>query len=117
MRLLDVAAKYALSGDKRKDYLIAALVERSDGAITISRNSLSREREPNSHAEFKALRKADSGCILYVARVLRSNGQWAMCKPCKRCQAIIKSRRVYKVYYTIGPNEYGVWYVNKTKEP
>lgn len=121
MRLLELAAAIAKGGkssvaNKKKNYLIAAIAQRTDGAIVISQNSQTKEPEPNAHAEVRVLKKADIGCTLYVARVLR-DGTWAMAKPCNKCQTRIRNRGVKRVYYTIGPDEWGVWDVNKEKRP
>jgi tRNA(Arg) A34 adenosine deaminase TadA len=121
MKLLKIAAAVAFGNQSknpflRKDYLLAAVIQRRDGAIVVSTNSLSHLPTPSGHAEARAIRKADVGCVLYVARVTR-DGQWAMSKPCKHCQALIRNRGIRKVYYTIGPNEYGIWNVGKDKTP
>lgn len=115
MKLLEVAAKIALGSDNEnlhhnRQFLIGSLAERSDGAIVISHNITAQEPTPSAHAEARVLRKADAGCVLYVARVTR-DGVWAMSKPCMNCQKLIRSRRVNKVYYTIAPGHYGVWKV------
>jgi deoxycytidylate deaminase len=60
----------------------------------------------------RAIRRASKGSILYVARVLQNN-TWAMAKPCLNCQTAIKAKKIERVYYTIGPGEFGVWYPNK----
>ena len=117
MKLLKIAAKIAAGSDDldvtyRKQYLIAALSERTDGAIVVSTNITVRVPAPTAHAESRVLRKSDAGCTLYVARVTK-DGAWAMSKPCSNCQKIIRSKRVYKVYYTIAEGEYGIWNVAK----
>lgn len=115
MDLLHIAAKFAIAGDNGKhgkNYLLAAISVRNDGALVISQNALAQEPEPSTHAEARALRKSDCGCTLYVARVLRSGG-WAMSKPCPKCQARIRNHRVKKVYYTISDGCYGIWDVKK----
>lgn len=117
MKLLDVAAKIAVGSDDpfaehRRQYLIAALSERTDGAIVVSTNLTVQNPAPTAHAESRVLRKSDAGCTLYVARVTR-DGFWAMSKPCSNCQKIIRSKRVKKVYYTIAEGEYGIWNVAK----
>lgn len=125
MKYLDLAANIALGGDRRKRYLLAAVIVRNDGAIVVSQNSMVKafgksdiyESTPSAHAEARALRKADSGCTLYVARVLKKDNSWAMSKPCAKCQTLIKNKNVSKVYYTIAPGEYGVWDVTKSKRP
>jgi tRNA(Arg) A34 adenosine deaminase TadA len=116
IRLLNTLALIALGNDDGKEYLLASLIQRKDGAIVISYNAKTKEPTPSCHAEARALRKADAGAILYVARVTR-DGKWAMSKPCKYCQSYIKNRRIKKVYYTIGPNEYGIWNVEKSNIP
>lgn len=117
MKLLELASRVALANNEprilghhdKKQFLLAAVVERDDGAIVVSSNIITQNPMPSAHAEARVLKKSDANCILYVARVLR-NGDWAMSKPCPGCQNLIRSRRVSKVYYTIGVNEYGIWY-------
>ena len=108
--LLEEAAKIACRGDSRSFYL-GCVIKRKDGAIVSSANGRLKIPCPDGHAEAKALRKAGKGAkVLCVARILKSTKEWAMAKPCKECQKRIRSMNVKKVYYTIGPNEYGVWY-------
>lgn len=111
-----MAARLALGCDKRKNYRLAAVCVRRDGAITFSRNELTQTPQPRCHAESRVLQKSDNGCTLYVARV-HADGCWAQSKPCSRCQAIIRNMGVSKVVYTIGPGEYGTWYPQKDKRP
>ena len=117
MKLLKFAAGIAYGGDRKKNFLLAAVIKRADGAIVVSQNISTKEPDPTTHAEARALRKADAGCTLYVARVIRTGGVWANAKPCKKCQALIRNRGVKKVIYTIGPGEYGVWHVKENKKP
>jgi deoxycytidylate deaminase len=112
---LEIVAAFARGGDKNKNYLLMAMAERSDGAVVISPNALTKIPMYAAHAEARVLKKADANCILYVARVLRETGDWAISKPCPRCQALIRARHVKKVYYTIEPNKYGVWNVKKNE--
>lgn len=118
MRHLKLAAEVAANDRKtrRKNYLFACVIKRKDGAVVVSQNATTRIPEPALHAEARALRKADRGCVMYVARVTR-DGAWAMAKPCASCQALIRSRGVKRVFYTIAPNEWGVWEVSKEKTP
>lgn len=116
MKLLDLAARLAMGGSRDRNYKLACIVCRSDGAMTWSLNELTEKPNPRSHAEARALRKADWGSTIYVARVTH-DGTWAISKPCPRCQALIKNMGVAKVYYTIGPGEYGVWYPQRDKKP
>lgn len=109
MRLLIEAARVARESVDGRPFLLGCVAKRKDGAYVYSYNSHSNFPLYAGHAEARALRKAGSGAIIWVARVLRKNGEWAMARPCGRCQALIKNRKVKKVYYTIGPNEYGIW--------
>ena len=116
MKLLNLAAAVALGNKSKKNFLLAAVVQRKDGVVVISVNSMTEIPAPSGHAEARAIRKADTGSTLYVARVTR-DGKWAMSKPCKTCQTLIRNKGIKKVYYTIGQNEYGVWNVEKIKKP
>lgn len=114
---IDVAARIAMAGNKRKNYLMAALVKRTDGAIVVAENGNTKYPDPSVHAEAKVLRKSDIGCELYVVRVSKKDGSWCMAKPCKNCQVLIRNRGVKKVYYTTGPNEFTCWNVMRDKKP
>lgn len=107
MRLLKQAAKLAESGDKRKNHLLAAIAVRQDGAQVSSRNGMTQVPRPSAHAEARVLKKAGHGSVLYVAKV-KKTGEWGMAKPCVNCMKLIRNKKVKKVYYTIGPDEYGV---------
>ena len=59
-------------------------------------------RTSHVHAEMAALAEAGdraSGAIVYVARV-RKDGSPAESKPCKKCEGILKRRKVKKVVWT-----------------
>lgn len=60
-----------------------------------------------AHAEQRIARKLDKGSAVYVARQHR-NGDYAMARPCSSCERILRSRKVSRVFYTVGPKEYGV---------
>lgn len=97
----------------KKNYHLGCVLRRSDGALVCSKNERTKVPQPYAHAEVRAIMKADKGSILYIARVTKDNS-WAMAKPCLKCQVSIRSRKIKKVYYTIGPGEFGVWYpINK----
>jgi len=108
MKLLKEAAKLAMSGDKTKNHLLAAVAKRKDGAVVASRNGKTQVPRPTAHAEVRTLKKAGHGCTLYVAKVHKRTGEWGMAKPCNNCMTRIKNMKVRRVYYTIGPDEYGV---------
>ena len=120
--LLLFAAKIALPPDKNdmRNFWLGCVGIRKDGAMVFSRNgavySTSVEDYqliPIGHAECRAIKKMDWGGTLYVARVLRKDKSIAMAKPCSICQTKIKAKGITKVYYTINPNQYGIWDVKK----
>ncbi len=107
-QVLARAARLAYTIDGNKDYLFGCLAFRDDGTEVRSRNQRVRGPHPQAHAEARVLRKAGMNAILYVARVTRDK-KWGLAQPCKTCQTLIRNRRVKRVFYTIGPNEFGVW--------
>jgi tRNA(Arg) A34 adenosine deaminase TadA len=114
--LLRLAAYYALKGDPDRNFYLGCVIQRKDGAIIHSWNKKTEIPNPSTHAEARALQKADYKSTLYVARVTRDGG-WAIAKPCTRCQARIRNKGIERVIYTIGPAEYGVWYPQRDKSP
>lgn len=99
----------------RQEHYLGAVGIRADGAIVTATNKAVRVPTPNghvpdrawnTHAEARLCRKLDAGAIVLVARV-RSDG-WAMARPCPGCLRLLRGRRVARVYFTIGPDEYGV---------
>ena len=108
MKYLELAARFAAGASwQEKHFLLGAVAVRQDGAIVAATNIRTQDREHSAHAEYRVLKKAGIGATLWVARIDRY-GQWAMAKPCSKCQTLIKNKRVKRVYYTISPNEYGV---------
>lgn len=98
------------------------------GAITIRKNRIlgrgpnltkthtmmQRETGANRllgiHAEIHAAIKSGydqlAGSTVFVARITKDN-RYAMAKPCKICQKILKRMYVKQVYFTIDENTYG----------
>jgi deoxycytidylate deaminase len=110
LTLLKKAVWIAGESPDKKSFYMACVGKRADGAIVSSVNHcVSNQRIPKHHAEARVLRKCDHGSTLYVARVLKDKKTWANAKPCKKCQALIKNMGVKRVYYTVGPNEWGTW--------
>jgi hypothetical protein len=66
-------------------------------------------RAPRSHAEARLAHKVARGTTVFVARV-NPRGDWALAKPCARCTALLWARKIERVFYTIGPSNYGVLY-------
>jgi len=109
MKMLDDAAKLAAETKQEgKQFLLGCIAERQDGVLVKSTNAKVRTPEASGHAEARSLRKAGFGATLWVARVLR-DGSWAMAKPCKHCETLIRNKGVKKVYYTTGPNSWESW--------
>lgn len=110
MKYLDLAARIAKGGSEDRNYLIGCVGLRTDGAIVVAPNSWTKEPEPKAHAESRVLAKAGIGATIWVSRIVRT-GEWANAKPCVKCQALIRNKKVKKVYFTSGPNEWGCWNV------
>lgn len=124
LELLKLAAKYSLSNTKTERlYLLGAVGVRKDGKVVHARNeavldTYARDKQilfnvykrfPEGHAESRLAKKLDFGATVYVARVMKGNGNLAMSRPCECCQAILRAFRVKKVYYTISNNQWGLW--------
>ena len=98
-----------IANDKTENPL-ASIALRNDGVFVSSTNSTVTEgKMPSAHAEARVLRKAGFGSTLWVARIRKKDGVWAIARPCKTCQTLIENKGVTRVYYTIGPSEYGIW--------
>ncbi len=102
----DLAIKAASRGDTSRHYLLGAVGIRKDGAIVTACNSKTQKPSRKTHAEYKLSRKLDLGSTVYVARVLK-DGSVSSAKPCKNCEKALRTRGVKKVFYTIGPDEFG----------
>ena len=110
-KMLNSACRAALrSKTRNKDirgFLIGSVGLRNDGVIVSSRNVAAADLAPNHHAEARLSRMLTPGSTVWVARVLRQTGQWAMARPCPGCQIRLKAVGVKRVVYTIGHNEWG----------
>lgn len=110
--LVQLAIRVAIKRVKgpRRDFLLGAVGVRRDGTIVWARNLPAREIHYASHAEALLCRKLDKGSTVYVARV-NKRGQLRQAKPCRVCEARLRSKGVKKVYYTQDTGEIGVqWY-------
>ena len=94
--------------DARRRYRLGAVGIRYDGAIVSASNLPNRTPASEAHAEARLVKKLDVGSIVFVVRITRA-GLLTMARPCKRCQAKMRSRGVKRVYYSITENEYGVF--------
>lgn len=111
MKYLDLAARIAASAPwNEKHFLLGAVAIREDGAIVTASNLRTLDRLHEAHAEHRILRRAGFGATLYVARINRYK-QWAIAKPCVKCQALIRNKRVKRVFYTTAPDTWACWIV------
>lgn len=95
-------------GKSQGPYNFGAVGIRADGLVVSPYNvGLPTVRCPEGHAEIRLSKKLGSGAVVFVARV-KDDGTWTMGKPCKACETKLRNLRVRKVFYTIGPKEYGV---------
>lgn len=106
---LEIAGKLASSKNDQRHFILSAIAIRSDGAIVKSINSPVPEPNRVVHAEYKVCKKIDAGATVYVARIKNIDGKqvFAMARPCHDCMKLLKSKKVKRVYYTIGSNEFG----------
>lgn len=91
-------------------YFIGAVGVRDDGAVVSARNESSHVPMASAHAEARLSKRLDHGATVYVARVVgvrAGKTHLSMAKPCYTCMRSLLSRKVSKIYYSIGPNEYG----------
>lgn len=109
-RMLALAASVASEGCSRHDnrsFHLGAVGMRNDGVIVTARNIAATDVTPEAHAEARVVRKLTLDSHVWVARVSKATREWAMARPCERCQRRMKTAGVRKVIYTIGPNEWG----------
>lgn len=105
---------------EKRNFILGCIGVRWDGAIVSTKNGavISSAFEnyriiSDAHAEARCLKKMGRGGTLYVARVLKKNGEYAMSRPCGGCQIQIRAAKIKEVYYTIDQFHYGVWNVEK----
>lgn len=104
---LEIAGRKAAKKNDRT-WLLGAVGIRADGTIVTSINGSVAIPTRQAHAEYRLTKKLDAGSVVYVARVRKDSGEFGMAKPCANCEKALRDRKVRKVYYTIGPNEFGV---------
>ena len=109
---LEIAANVATQKKDRRSFFLGVVGVRKDGRLVSASNGPTVVPSKNAHAEARVSRKLDVGSIVYIARMAMNRKtkkrEFALSKPCKSCQRILKSVGVKRVYYTIGPNEYGI---------
>jgi len=103
----EMCGKIATSKDDQRSFLLGAIGIRKDGKIVKSFNGPAKIKMRCAHAEYRISNKLDYGATVYVARVRLIDGAFGIAKPCRNCVKALKAKRVKRVYYTIGPQEYG----------
>lgn len=92
---------------ERRSFFIGAVGIRHDGVVVTARNEATRGPSPSGHAEARLLRKLGKYApVVYVARYCLGNHQSAIAKPCTTCMQHLINKRVKRVYYTVGPNQW-----------
>lgn len=114
-KLAGEIAKPTIDNDPRNFY-VGCIGIRDDGTQVAAKNGAvfstavdNYQLLPSSHAEGRVLRKLGKNGVIYVARISKSSGGYAMARPCGMCQVRIKSFNVKKVYYSINETHYGIW--------
>jgi pyrimidine deaminase RibD-like protein len=111
---LKLATKLAQSNTTYSRWPLGCVITKGGAVQSVGWSSLKsdpRFERCSVHAEEHALRQMRyeaNGCVLYVARLLRT-GHLALAKPCAACQTLIRQAGVKRVVYTISDNEWGTW--------
>ena len=106
----ELAKKLAISKDDHRAFFVGSIATRNDGTIVGAINGPTTFPDRRAHAEYRVSRKMDYGSVVYVVRVRKDNGDFAMARPCKFCQKALLSHKVHKVCYTIDKDNWGVWF-------
>ncbi len=108
--MLAMAASVAKDNSDKFDnrsFYLGAVGLRRDGVIVTAKNIAAANIVPTHHAEARVVRKLTPDSMVWVARVLRSTGEWTTSRPCVGCQGRMRAVGVKKVVYTIAPDEWG----------
>ena len=105
---LTMAARVAETKADARTFVIGAVAVRNDGVIVSAYNGPVVYPTADAHAEYRLMRKTGFCSVVYVARVTKGRKHWALAKPCATCQAILKSHRVKKVYFTVEPGQWDI---------
>lgn len=111
---LKLAVKIAESNTAYTRWPLGCVVTKGGAVQAVGWSSLKSDPRfagCSIHAEDHTLRQMRydaRGCVMYVARVLRT-GDIALAKPCRACQRLITIAGIKKVIYTITSTEDGTW--------
>ena len=119
--LLVKAGKVAASSninDQKRNFVLGCIGIREDGVSVAAKNGSVITSSYNeyrvisdAHAEMRCIKKMGRGGILYVARILKRDGSYAMSRPCGQCRMRIKMAGIERVFYTIDDYYYGLYLV------
>ncbi len=98
--LVQMALKAAKKRPETRHFLIGVAVLRDDGAIVVARNEATREPCEHGHAEAKVLGKSGLNPELVVVARITRDGEWAIAKPCAKCERKLRAIGARRVYYT-----------------
>jgi tRNA(Arg) A34 adenosine deaminase TadA len=106
--MVQIATIFTKAGDPTRDFFLGAVGLRKDGAAVIARNQTAvGERFLSGHAEARLARKLGVFADMVLVVRITKNNQYAMAKPCKYCENILRSRNVKRVFYTTGSDPFG----------
>lgn len=103
---IQVAARQL--AERQKDlraHAIGAVAIRMDGTLVKARNGSDTSPNPAIHAEYRLMRKAGRGAVVYVARQGK-DGRIGLAKPCSHCLCTLRNKGAARVYYTITEREF-----------
>lgn len=107
VRMLNKAKAVSIQRDDDRHFRVGSIAIRGDGVMVQSYNGAPKFPDRLHHSEGRICRKLDRGAIVFVARTTK-DGQWANSSPCFFCRQAMRRAHVKRVYYTLGPNEYGL---------
>ncbi len=107
-RYLELAAQVSLLKKDGRSFRHGAVGIRRDGVLVAACNGNPIIPTPAHHCEFRITRKLGKYGTIFLARVLK-DGTWADSTPCVHCQTRLQAKKVKRIYFTIGPNNYACW--------
>jgi hypothetical protein len=122
LKLIEMAGKVALPTNEndQRAFLLGSVGIRRDGTLVSARNGAVRcldtdeyQHIPSAHAEWRLGSKLGKYGTVYVARVAKSDGNLVMARPCITCQIRLRSLKVERAFYSINPDQYGIYFPMK----
>ena len=104
----NIAVKNKVHKIDNRTFLLGAVGERNDGVLVSASNIAAPDYAPDHHAETRLARKLTPNSTVWVARISRKDGSWALARPCSGCELRLRRAGIKRVVYTIAPNEWGV---------